>query len=453
MQQIIVLTRFLPMNRPAFEMNFDGLVGPTHNYSGLSYGNTASMQHAQQLSSPKNAALQGLEKMRLLQKLGIKQGILPPHERPCIPILRTLGFVGKEEEIIAKAWKEEPAIFLNACSASPMWAANAATVSPSADSKDERVHFTPANLISNFHRSFEAITTGYSLFRIFNHPGYFAHHPPLPYQPDYADEGAANHTRLCKEFGGQGVQLFVYGKQLDKGFPARQSEPSSTAMTRLHRLRSEHVLYAEQNPRAIQAGVFHNDVISLGHQNVFLFHEHAFVETDRVIDELQKRMPEIICLRVADKEISLEEAVKTYLFNSQIVTLEDQSMVLIASKECEDSQIVHAFLQNLINDKSQPIRKVIYCNIRESMQNGGGPACLRLRVVLTKQEYQAIHHGVELTDTLYHSLVAWVNQHYRDRLFPSDLADPLLFNEGREALDELSRILNLSPFYSFQKHP
>ena len=27
----------------AYEVNFDGLVGPTHNYAGLSYGNVASL--------------------------------------------------------------------------------------------------------------------------------------------------------------------------------------------------------------------------------------------------------------------------------------------------------------------------------------------------------------------------------------------------------------------------
>ncbi|MDX2347040.1 MAG: N-succinylarginine dihydrolase, partial [Legionella sp.] len=29
-----------------YELNLDGLVGPTHHYAGLAYGNTASLAHA-----------------------------------------------------------------------------------------------------------------------------------------------------------------------------------------------------------------------------------------------------------------------------------------------------------------------------------------------------------------------------------------------------------------------
>ncbi|MGA8031441.1 MAG: N-succinylarginine dihydrolase, partial [Casimicrobiaceae bacterium] len=44
-------------------MNFDGIPGPTHNYSGLAQGNLAAERNAQQVSNPREAALQGLEKM------------------------------------------------------------------------------------------------------------------------------------------------------------------------------------------------------------------------------------------------------------------------------------------------------------------------------------------------------------------------------------------------------
>jgi succinylarginine dihydrolase len=448
----------------AIELNLDALVGPTHNYSGLSYGNIASMEHAKKTSNPKKAALQGLEKMYTLMSLGIKQAILPPQERPFIPILHTLGFTGTDEEILQKAWKIDPKLFLACSSAACMWVANAATVSPSADSNDSRVHFTPANLMSKFHRSFEAATTGMILYRIFNHPAYFAHHHPLPYHIDFADEGAANHTRFCRTFDQPGVQLFVFGRSitsqngtlLPKQFPARQTDEASKTLARLHRLSPSRVVFAQQNPEAIDAGVFHNDVISVGHQNLFLYHERAFVNTSSIIQQLKQQLDTqcqvpLLALEIKDRDVTLEEAVKTYLFNSQIVTLPDQTMLLLAPQECQESPSVNHYLQTLLKNKEQPIRQIIYQNIRESMQNGGGPACLRLRVVLTHTEYEAMHPHVQLTEDLYHQLVKWVEKHYRDQLKPDDLPDPQLLQEGRKALDELSRILELGSIYSFQR--
>lgn len=448
------------MNR-AFEINFDGLVGPTHNYSGLSYGNVASMQFEKAISNPKNAALQGLAKMKILLSLGLKQGILPPQERPFVPILRSLGFYGTDAEALQKAWNTDPSLLLACSSASAMWTANAATVSPSADSYDRRVHFTPANLINKFHRSFESSTTGPLLHQIFNHQAYFAHHYPLPLHSDFSDEGAANHTRFCRSFGEPGVQLFVYGRpttdtSLPKNFPARQTEKASQAIVRLHRLAPEGVVFAQQNPEAIDAGVFHNDVISVGHQNIFLYHEKTFVNTENVIAQLKQKIESrcqvpFIPIQVKESEIALAEAVKTYLFNSQLVTLPDQSVVLIAPEECQRSESVRAFLQRIAEDQQYPINQIIFQDIRESMQNGGGPACLRLRVVLNKIELEAMHPHVLLTEELYQILVRWVEKHYRDRLVPTDLADPQLLKEGQEALDELTQILHLGSIYPFQR--
>ena len=164
----------------AYEVNFDGIVGPTHNYSGLSYGNVASMQNIQTVSNPKEAALQGLEKMKYLADLGLKQAVLPPHERPLISTLKLLGFAGKESDILAAAEAKEP-LLLSACSsAAAMWTANAAAISPSADSIDRHVHFTPANLSAKFHRSIEAEFTSQVLKAVFKDPIYFRHHPCLP---------------------------------------------------------------------------------------------------------------------------------------------------------------------------------------------------------------------------------------------------------------------------------
>ncbi len=451
------------MSDIAYEVNFDGIIGPTHNYSGLSFGNIASMAHQYMVSNPKAAALQGLAKMRALMALGIKQGVLPPHERPFIPILRSLGYEGEELHILYHVWHEAPEILMACGSSANMWAANAATISPSIDSQDHKVHFTPANLISTFHRSFEAPMTALVLQKIFSDSRIFCHHPPLPCQANFADEGAANHTRFCDQYANPGIHLFVFGRSaLNKGlllpthFPARQTLEASQAIARLHQLPPDHVIFAQQNPKAIDSGVFHNDVISVGNQNVFLYHETAFIDTPHVIQTIQERMHKICkttmsFIPISENQISLQEVISTYFFNSQLVQVSD-GMALIAPIECQYSNRMSAYLNELLNRSDQPIRHLIYQDVRQSMQNGGGPACLRLRVVLNQREWESIHTPVILTENLYHQLIAWVEKHYRDRLVPPDLADPTFLFETRQALDKLTQILQLGSIYSFQKN-
>lgn len=447
----------------AEEINFDGIVGPTHNYSGLSFGNIASMEHAQQVSNPKKAALEGLAKMQTLMNLGIKQAVLPPHERPFIPILRTLGYEGPDDKVLERAARENPKLLMKCSSAACMWTANAATMSPSIDSQDHRVHFTPANLSSQFHRSFEVPTTAHVLFRIFDNPNFFMHHYPLPSHFNYSDEGAANHTRFCESYDKPGVQLFVYSRSIFNPdapfpvqFPARHTDEASKAITRLHLLFPDRVIFAQQNPEVIDAGVIHNDVISVGNQNVFLYHEKAFVNTEDVIKEIQAKV-EKVCqipmhfIKVGQNQISVKEAVKTYFFNSQIITKADKSMVLIAPLECQESEPVKHFLDDLLARSDHPIKQVIYQDLQQSMQNGGGPGCLRFRVVLNAKEMTAMNPFCLLTNSLYQNLVEWVNKHYRDRLTPQDLADPKLLLESRKALDELTWLLQLGQIYPFQR--
>src|SRR5690554_1825766 len=245
------------MAKHAVEANFDGLVGPTHNYAGLSWGNVASKSNVHAVSNPREAALQGLAKMKRLADRGYTQGILPPHERPHIPTLRSLGFEGTDAQILNKAAKTNPAILAAVTSASCMWTANAATVSPSADTRDHRVHFTPANLSAKFHRSIEHIVTGRLLKAMFTDECYFAHHSALPSVSHFGDEGAANHTRLCSTYGDPGVELFVYGQAAFNEsapapvkYPARQTLEASRAIARLHGLDDRHAVFAQQNPRS-----------------------------------------------------------------------------------------------------------------------------------------------------------------------------------------------------------
>ncbi|WP_386079451.1 N-succinylarginine dihydrolase [Vreelandella sp. F11] len=439
------------------EVNFDGLVGPTHNYSGLAVGNVASMSHGGLVSNPKEGALQGLLKMKSLMDAGYAQGVLPPQQRPDIGALRDLGFSGSNSEVLARAAKEAPQLLRAVCSASSMWTANAGTITPSIDALDSRVHFTPANLQSSFHRYLEPQTTGHVLQAIFRDEQHFAHHPVLPATPAFSDEGAANHTRLCGEYGEPGVHLFVYGRQAFGGerapqrYPARQTLEASQAVARQHGLTEAQTVFAQQHPDAIDAGVFHNDVIAVGNGPVLLYHEMAFLDEEGTLDELRAKMSTpLIPVRVPLEAVSMEDAVASYLFNSQLLTNPDGTMTLVVPGECQEREAVWSTIQNHLLAGNNPISEVIVKDVKQSMRNGGGPACLRLRVVLTDAERAALTGRVLLTDALYDDLTAWVNRYYRDWLAPDDLADPLLAEESLTALDELTQLLKIGSVYPFQ---
>lgn len=443
-----------------FEANFDGLVGPTHNYAGLSIGNVASLNNAKNTSSPKQAAKQGLQKMKSLSELGLIQGVLAPQERPDVYTLRRLGFTGTDSEVISKAAKQAPAVLKAVCSASSMWTANAATISPSADTADGKIHFTPANLTNKFHRSLEPLTTGRILKAMFSDDKYFAHHQHLPDNDHFGDEGAANHTRLCSDYGKAGVELFVYGryafdssKPAPKRFPARHTLEACEAVARLHGLSENAAVMMQQNPDVIDQGVFHNDVIAVGNQNVLFFHEQAFVDTQVKLDEIRRKFgpaADLHFIEVKTSEVSVSEAVKTYLFNTQLVTLANGDMAIIAPTECRDSATVSAYLEQLTG-RGTPIRQVHYFDVKQSMQNGGGPACLRLRVAMSEAQHQAVNPAVLMNESLFVRLNQWVDTHYRDQISEADLADPQLLIESRQALDELTQILKLGSVYQFQR--
>lgn len=441
------------------EVNFDGLVGSTHNYAGLSFGNVASENHLGEASNPRRAALQGLEKMRTLAEMGLAQGVLPPHDRPHVPTLRALGFSGRLHKMIEAVWAASPPLLGTVMSASPMWTANAATISPSADTPDGRVHFTPANLTAMPHRSVEAPLTARILKTIFSEEGLFAHHDPLPGHTHFGDEGAANHTRLCEAYGDPGLELFVYGKKAygeeniqPKDYPARQTLEASEAVARAHGLAPERTLFVQQNPDVIDQGVFHNDVIAVGNQNLLFCHERAFVDQAKVLKDLSKMFGSgFEVIELSEDEMSVDEVVKSYLFNSQLITVPGQdTMSLIAPAEAEESHRVKAVIDGLIEGQS-PIGAVHYLDLRQSMHNGGGPACLRLRVVLNEEERSSIGPRVILDEGLYKDLKDWIETHYREHLAPDDLRDPHLAIESFTALDQLTEILKLGSLYDFQR--
>jgi succinylarginine dihydrolase len=348
------------------EINFDGIVGPSHNYAGLSLGNLASKSHAGDVSQPRAAALQGLDKMRANLALGLVQGIFVPQPRPARAWLAQLG---------ASMETAEPVLAANAMSASAMWAANAATVSPSPDTADGKCHLTVANLKTMPHRSHEWPATLAQLKLAFANDA-FAVHGPAP--AAFGDEGAANHMRLAPSHGEAGIEVFVYGVS-GGPFPARQHVEASKAIARLHRLEPTRTIFAAQSEEAIAAGAFHNDVVAVANGPVLFAHEKAFADRDTLVDELSQKVPGFELVEVPDAEVPLADAVRSYLFNAQLVTPPDGAMTLVAPTECRDTPSVAGWIERHLASNGA-IRRVEFVDVRQSMANGGGPACLRLRV-------------------------------------------------------------------------
>ncbi len=450
-----------------FEANFDGLVGPTHSYAGLSYGNVASARNQGAKSSPRRAALQGITKMETVAALGLVQGVLPPHERPHLPTLRAHGFTGSDADVLSKVAKEDPVLLARVSSASAMWTANAATVLPSADTQDGRTHFVTANLRAMFHRAIEPPTTARALRAIFRDHARFEVHEALPSSTaensgnDFGDEGAANHTRFTVSTGNgggvAGVHFFVYGAaresaRIPSKFPARQTRAASAQVAALSGVDSKRCVFAQQNADAIDAGVFHNDVIAVGNGNMLFCHESAFEDRRGTLDALRHAVGEaFVVAEISRDEVTLEEAVKSYLFNSQLLTLPNKTMALVCPIECEENPRVKAAIDRVIADRTNPLAHAMYLDVRESMRNGGGPACLRLRVPLTTDSFAGVNQSAILDASKLAQLRAWVERHYREELSAEDLADPALLRESRDALDELTRLLDLGSIYEFQR--
>lgn len=443
----------------SFELNIDGLVGPTHNYAGLSRGNIASDANRGKRSDPRAAALQGLKKMRTLMELGVPQAVMPPHERPFLPVLRDLGFQGTDKNLIAAAWETDPTLVANLSSASAMWTANAATVGADFDSRSGKTHFSPANLVAMAHRSVEPQTTRRLLKAIFRDETRFAVHDALPSNTVFGDEGAANHNRMAARHGTVGLQIFVHGRSAlnptgrASKFPERQTLEASQAIARRHQIYDDSVLHVRQNPAAIDAGAFHNDVVCVANEAVLLFHEHAFEDRESVMAQIRASADHLgfePCFLIArDEVLSLENAVRSYLFNSQLVTLPSGGMALILPVDADENAEARQFAQDCL-DGDNPIEALHFLDLRQSMRNGGGPACLRLRVPLPDADLSAVHQPVLMNPDRLLQLDQWVRKHYRDRLDPNDLGDPELLVEAQAALDELTGILGLGNFYHFQ---
>ena len=437
------------------ELQLDGLVGPTHNYAGLSPGNVASQANRAAVSHPRKAALQGLDKMRAVAALGVPQGFLPPHERPHMPTLRSLGFPGADADALAAAHRDAPHLLARASSASAMWTANAATVIPSSDAADGTLHLVVANLRSMPHRAIEPQGTARILRAAFPDRSRVAVHEPVG---TGGDEGAANHIRLTRSHDAgadtAGLHVFVYGtgdgSPPPQVHPARQDLAASEAVASLGTLPAARSLFIRQDPAAIDAGCFHNDVCSVGNGNVLLMHERAFADGDRALGRIRDAAGgSLIPIVIRDAELPLAEAVSSYLFNSQVITRPDGGMTIVAPSECGEIPSARRALDGITGGDT-PIDAVLLMDVRESMRNGGGPACLRLRVPISASESGLLHPGFLWTPERDAWLRAWIERWYPESLAPSDLADPALLRSVRDALDSLSSWIGAGPLYDFQ---
>lgn len=391
------------------EINFDGIIGPSHNYAGLSPGNLAATRNQGRASNPRAAALQGVAKMRANLRLGLVQGILLPHARPDHRWVARLG----------TGFAEAPRhLQAQALSASAMWAANAATVSPAPDTADGRCHLTVANLVTMPHRSHEWPETLAQL-RLAFAADCFAVHEPVP--APFGDEGAANHMRLAPAHGAPGVEIFVYGVT-GGPFPARQHIEASRAVARMHGLDPDRTLFVQQSEAAIAAGAFHNDVVAVANGRVLFAHEQAFADKERFYADLRRLMPEVEIVEVPAAQVSLEDAIASYLFNAQLVTLRSGENALVVPEEARETASVWAWLQDHVAGNG-PIRRIEVVDVRQSMANGGGPACLRLRVVA---DPATIDPRFLVDEAQLDRIAAVIEAHWPEVIAPDDINDPAL---------------------------
>jgi len=412
------------------------------------------MAHAGWQSHPRQAARQGLAKMRQVLALGLPQAVLPPLARPAVDFLRQAGFRGGETDVLAQAAASAPYLVHLAMSSAFMWAANAATVIPSCDSVDGRCHIVVANLLATPHRALEGPARAAMFRQLWRDPNLVVVHDPLPPNPALSDEGAANHCRLTPAHAHCGWHLLVYSRASDlprrdlpRVFPGRQSREASLAVARLGQLLPDRAFLARQHPRAIDAGAFHNDVVMVGTCDRLLVHEYALVEQDLVLQTLRHHLPTLRIFQVAQHDLSLRHAVRSYLFNSQLLGT-GQGYVLLAPMQSSHGAAAQV-IRRLLDDGF--ITRVIFQDLDQSMAGGGGPACLRLCLPLTPQEVTTLRPGIVLDEGKLQWLETWVDHYYRETLTPQDLADPTLLSETQQALEALTQGLELDALYPFQQ--
>ncbi|EMI22049.1 Succinylarginine dihydrolase [Rhodopirellula maiorica SM1] len=430
------------------EIQVDRLVGPTHHFGGLGVGNVASLSHAGNVSNPASAAIQGLDKMRLVASFGVPQFILPPQPRPDVAFLKQVGFQIADGESLNQVAQQTPSVLSAAMSCSAMWTANAATVSPAIDNRFNVPSMTVANLDASLHRAIEAKATRQELQGLFPQANVL---PPLPGGAAMRDEGAANHMRFGSDQNQAGIHLFVYGdgEPEPNHFWPRQSRLACQTLAIGQGLDPENTFFVKQHPDAIDAGAFHNDVVAASHHDLLIHHERAFCDPDSVIKQMADRYEQLFRrplrrIVVSETDLPLADAVRTYLFNSQLIspqvdTENAAAPVLICPLQVQQHDQARTVVESWIGE-SKPFSDVRYVDLIQSMAGGGGPACLRLRIPLTPAELAQCNPRHRWTEELDDRLRQTIREFYPSEVSPMDLASAELISQSQQAHAEIAKL-------------
>ncbi|AMV32107.1 N-succinylarginine dihydrolase [Pirellula sp. SH-Sr6A] len=440
------------------EFNIDGLIGPTHHFGGLGVGNVASESNRNKIAHPRSAALEGLSKIRKLYELGVPQFYLPPPGRPNWDWMMALGFQSQDAKDWSRCAKQFPSLFSSSLSSSFMWMANAATCSSRVDTTDGIGRLVIANLAASLHRGQESPERHHQLRHLFQRLDTIEVIEALPSLVPLRDEGAANAMRCWNPSNHQGIYVFVFGEtyqgitrsiasgetRVQRGvYPSRQTSLASQLIARSLRIPDSRSVFVQQHPQAIDAGVFHNDVIATSHEDFLLLHERAYLdqstELDRISETFRKECGgELSIFVITEDELPLSEAVATYLFNSQIVTRSDGSWCMFCPIECMTSPAVTQVLQR-IQSQEPRLGEIEFVSLRESMANGGGPACLRLRVYASDEEIEQIPLGARIQDESLFYLERLIASEYPDSVQLDDFLDLQLVNHCRRVSEAISQ--------------
>jgi succinylarginine dihydrolase len=245
--------------------------------------------------------------------------------------------------------------------------------------------------------------------------------------------------RLAPSHGEPGVEVFVYGVS-GGPFPARQHVEASRAVARLHRLDPARTIFAAQSEEAIAAGAFHNDVVAVANGPVLFAHEKAFADRDKLLDELAAKLPGFELVEVPDAEVPLADAIRSYLFNAQLVTPPDGAMTLVAPTECRDTPSVAGWIERHLASNGA-IRRVEFVDVRQSMANGGGPACLRLRVAC---DPATVDPRFLVDEAKLERMAEVISAHWPEEIAGADIQLPSLIRDVEAARLSLLDTLDLS---------
>ena len=254
------------------EINFDGIVGPSHNYAGLSLGNLASARNAGDVSYPRAAALQGLAKMRSNLALGLVQGLFVPLPRPATALARRAGHdIERGRTGDRRQCHERIGDVGGQCSdRQPRAGHRRRPLPPHRRQSEDDAAPQP-----RMARHAGATATGVRGATHLRSMPRFRAHSATRARPITCD--------WRRDHGEPGVEIFVYG--VGGGpFPARQHVEASKAVARLHRLDPERTFFAAQSEEAIAAGAFHNDVVAVANERVLFAHEQAFADKAAIVE-------------------------------------------------------------------------------------------------------------------------------------------------------------------------